>query len=77
MAELSPQTQVVLEAFDRVIECDRKALAAALRAAVGQVVPMQEPRGLGASRDECLAGAIRSAIRHQLLSIATELEASS
>ena len=73
MAELSPQAQAVL---DSVVPypIHEDAIAAALRAAADQAVPMQEPRGLGASRDECLAGAIRSAIRQQILAIAAELE---
>jgi hypothetical protein len=48
--------------------------AAALRTAVGWVLPDAEPAGLSASRDECLAGVIRAEVRRKFLAIAAELQ---
>ena len=76
MTELSPQAQAVLDAITAVSPAPADEIATvALRAAADQVVPTQEPLGLATSGDECFAGVIRLAIRHQLLAIAAELDA--
>lgn len=64
MAELSPATQVVLDAF-RTSHTGQGCLAAALRAAADQVVPM----ALCIYNDDFVY------VRHQLHAIADELEA--
>jgi response regulator RpfG family c-di-GMP phosphodiesterase len=76
MAELSPQTQAVIDAFSAAA-CQqeykvRSGVAAALRAAADQAVPHREPRGCSAFMrgvDE-----MSSEVRGKLLRIATELE---
>ena len=68
MAELSPQAQAVLNAYENsYIE---SGLVAALRAAADQVAPsdLDEPRNYLPMAMEC------QRIREELLAIATELE---
>jgi hypothetical protein len=74
MSDLSPSAQAVYDAFNRIglynepsFETDRKALAAALRAAADQVVPDTEYESY-----EVLM--IAMSVRHKLLAIAAELE---
>lgn len=64
MTEFSPTTQAVLDAF-RTSHTGQGCLAAALRAAADQVVPM----ALCVHNDDFVY------VRHQLQTIATELEA--
>ena len=64
MTEFSPTTQAVLDAF-RTSHTGQGCLAAALRAATDQVVPM----ALCVHNDDFVY------VRHQLQTIATELEA--
>lgn len=73
-AVLDAATQQLLQKPDGRLNVDG-LIAAALRAVVDQVVPVEEPRGLSASREECLASTIRLAIRHEFLTITAELEA--
>jgi hypothetical protein len=68
MTDLSPAAQAVYDAFNRIglhnepsFETDRKALAAALRAAADQVAPLSTNRR-------------QNDIRFGLLRIANELE---
>ena len=74
MTDLSPAAQAVLDAFAADsygvwLEGDPERLAAALRAAVDQVVPVPK-----LPYDSC-CDVSASAIRTQLLAIAAELEA--
>ena len=83
MTELSPQAQVVLDAFENAsdgeyvegvwIVNERTMLAAALRAAADQVVP-EEPLYGGDQRWQYERDA-RQESRKKLLAIAAELEA--
>jgi hypothetical protein len=73
MTDLSPAAQAVLDAFlanwqDEPMIQDRQCLAAALRAAADQVVPI--PR---LPYDSC-CNVYAAAIRAELLAIAAELE---
>jgi hypothetical protein len=77
MTDLSPAAQAVLEAYaehnggiETVLLYERQAVAAVLRAAADQVVPLHIC-GTNATRAQTRLG-----IRHKLLAIATELEAS-
>jgi hypothetical protein len=76
MTDLSPAAQAVLDAFLKApmgqshVDDDLIAIAAALRAAVDQVVPI--PR---LPYDSC-CDVHAAAIRAELLAIAAELEAS-
>jgi hypothetical protein len=79
MTDLSPAAQAVLDAFladwqDEPMIQDRQCLAAALRAAAGQVAPLPPP--LNSGDPERLKGIWdeRRTIRAELLAIATELE---
>ena len=80
MTELSPAAQAVWDAWQKapmsldIEQMDRDALAAALRAAVDQVVP-EEPLYGGDQRWMYERDA-RHICRRKLLAIATELEGS-
>jgi hypothetical protein len=72
---LSPQAQAVLDAFlsewpDEALEQDRKCLAAALRAAVDQAIPMTKTPW-GSTLVPVLTA---QESRERILAIATELE---
>ncbi len=76
MTELSSQAQAVLNAAAQAMECDnefipyeQELMVAALRAAADQVVPLHIC-GTNATRAQTRLG-----IRHKLLAIAAELEA--
>ncbi len=71
---LSPAAQAVLDAFYRELPPDnqRGGLAAALRAAVDQVVPDQQPW----RRMEGGSGAAKHEARLAFLAIVTELKSS-
>ncbi len=88
MTDLSPAAQAVWDAWEKtpvsldIVQTDRDALAAALRAAADQVVP-DEPRaprrgmrpgGTGALSPDEGAEDQRGATRRKLLAIAAELE---
>ena len=62
MADLSPQAQAVLDAYLRAPCDNRLSAAAALRAAVDQVLPEDSPRALD------------RALRRRFLSIAQQLD---
>ena len=75
MTELSPQAQAVLDAAAQAMECDnefipyeRELMAAALRAAADQVVPISR-----LPYDSC-CDVHAAAIRQELLAIAAELQ---
>jgi hypothetical protein len=85
----SPATRATYDAYNRIglynepsFETDRKALAAALRAAVDQVVPEEHrpprrgvrPGGTGALTPEEGAEDQQAATRRRFLAIAAELE---
>jgi hypothetical protein len=85
----SPATRATYDAYNRIglynepsFETDRKALAAALRAAADQVVPEEHrpprrgmrPGGTGALSPDEDKEDQRAATRRKLLAIATELE---
>jgi len=84
MTDLSPQAQAVLDAFladwaDNPLSQDRQCLAAALRAAADQVVPVAEvaPQEDLESGREAMAWGLRQQTqltRYQLLAIAAELD---
>jgi hypothetical protein len=75
---LSPAAQAVLDAFlaewpDEALEQDRKCLAAALRAAVEQVLPKMSPSRYLEDYEFGVWGA-REDARNELIVIANELE---
>ena len=71
MTDLSPAAQAVLDAFRAVPDLrDCPSIAAALRAAVDQVVPALDPDDPG----PVLIDAERNRARLRLLAIAAELE---
>jgi hypothetical protein len=80
MTELSPAAQATYDAFNRVglyneptFETDRKALAAALCAALNQVVPEHREHH-PATLDERHRKVSAFSVRDQFLAIAAELE---
>jgi hypothetical protein len=80
MTELSPQAQAVLDAADAVLEeanaptwLVARGIAAALRAATGQVVP--EPSDIDKGSFSLAAIRNRCKVRDEILTIAAELEA--
>jgi hypothetical protein len=80
VADLSPQAQAVLDAFRAVPDLrDCPSIAAAIRAAADQVVPVElEEKDLDFSnpddKAEWYQWSQRQCTRHQLLAIAAELE---
>ena len=77
MAELSLTAQTILDAYGDFEAADTDAMAAALRAAVDQVVPEEDSYEGGFSdslEHQCRASERRLA-RAELLAIAAELEA--
>ena len=88
MTNLSPTAQAVLDVCDQVLfdQCGTTAqgLAAALRAAADQVVPIKEepaePPGYGIGYEpaeyvqDWTCWHVRRQLRHKLLAIAAELE---
>ena len=78
MTNLPPAAQAVLDAYDRnppcidLVQCDRNALAAALRAAADQVVPEDDDMPLNLAHR--VRWDARQSVRFQLLNIAAELE---
>jgi hypothetical protein len=80
MTELSPSAQAVLNAFRAVPDLrDCPSIAAAIRAAADQVVPVEpEDKDLDFSnpddKAEWYQWSQRQCTRHQLLAIAAELE---
>ena len=86
MAKLSPAAQATYDAFNRVglyneptFETDRKALAAALRAAADHVVPLRLPPETAVNANhptvEWHVWNAEQQSRFTLLAIAAELEA--
>jgi hypothetical protein len=79
MSTLSPAAQVVLDAFWKQ-RGDRSALAAALRAAVNQVVPPVDEAAIGRVQNRigtiytCGNQDARRRIRAEFLAIAAELD---
>jgi hypothetical protein len=73
MTKLSPAAQAILDAYGDFEAADTDAMAAALRAAADQVVPIEEAMPFN------LAHRVRwdalQSVRFQLLAIAAELEA--
>jgi len=69
MAELSPAAQAVLDAY-RSSHLSINNLAAALRAAVDQVVPLYS------CNTSATRGQTRLGVRHKLLALADELKQS-
>ena len=73
MTNFSPPAQAVLDAYNEVYESDRHAVAAALRAAADQVVPLRRKPLYADSWEESAWTAERDT-RDDLLAIAAELE---
>ena len=71
MTNLSPAAQAVLDAFNEVYESDRHAVAAALRAAADQLMPLTKTPW-GSTLIPILTA---EESRNGLLAIAAELEA--
>jgi hypothetical protein len=73
MADLSPAAQAVWDAWEKtpvsldIVQTDREALAAALRAAAYQVAPARPVL------DSCCEH-FEQSIRHKILAIANELD---
>ena len=80
MTNLSPAAQAVLDAWSNVIRADNYGgrvevpLAAALRAAADQVVPIDNPLSFSTNAPQAFE-IQRRTTRRQLLAIAAELEA--
>jgi hypothetical protein len=76
MTELSPSAQTVLNAANMVFSqagTTAQGIAAALRAAADQVVPVDNPRSFSTGAPQAFE-IQRRTTRRQLLAIATELE---
>ena len=73
MTNFSPAAQAVMAAYNEVYESDRHAVAAALRAAADQVVPLRR-KPLYADSWEESAWTAEQDTRADLLAIAAELE---
>ncbi len=73
MTDRTPEQKVLDAYWQEPTESHRSGIAMSLRAAVNEVVPEQEPAGLSASREECLAGIVRAEIRREFLALATKV----
>ncbi len=73
MSTDDPEYKVLNAYWQEPTESHRGGIAMSLKAAVDEVLPKEEPAGLGASIEECLAGVVKAEIRQKFLDLAAKV----